>query len=106
MTAYAVAQLQSVELGDDITNYLERIDATLTPFGGQFLIHGALRQVLEGDWRGDLIVIAFPDRQLAGEWYASPAYQSIILLRTYNSQGTVILIDGVPPGYRATDRLR
>ena len=103
MTAYIVAHLHSVELGADITRYLERIDATLAPFHGQFLVHGAPPEVLEGDWRGDLIVVAFPDRQLASAWYASAAYQNIIRLRTDNSEGAVILVDGVSPEHRATD---
>jgi uncharacterized protein (DUF1330 family) len=105
MTAYVVAHLHSVELGADITRYLERIDATLAPFHGQFLVHGAPPEVLEGDWRGDLIVVAFPDRQLASAWYASAAYQNIIRLRTDNSEGDVILVDGVAPEHRATDIL-
>ena len=105
MTAYVVAHLHSVELGADITRYLERIDATLAPFHGQFLVHGAPPEVLEGDWRGDLIVVAFPDRQLASAWYASAAYQNIIRLRTDNSEGDVILVDGVSPEHRATDIL-
>lgn len=103
MTAYVVAHLHSVELGADITRYLERIDATLAPFHGQFLVHGAPPEVLEGDWRGDLIVVAFPDRQLASAWYASAAYQNIIRLRTDNSERAVILVDGVSPEHRATD---
>ncbi len=105
MSTYVVAHLHTVELGADITRYLERIDATLAPFHGQFLVHGAPPEVLEGDWRGDLIVVAFPDRQLASAWYASAAYQNIIRLRTDNSEGDVILVDGVAPEHRATDIL-
>ncbi len=105
MSTYVVAHLHTVELGADITRYLERIDATLAPFHGQFLVHGAPPEVLEGDWRGDLIVVAFPDRQLASAWYASAAYQNIIRLRTDNSEGDVILVDGVSPEHRATDIL-
>lgn len=105
MSTYVVAHLHTVELGADITRYLERIDATLAPFHGQFLVHGAPPEVLEGDWRGDLIVVAFPDRQLASAWYASAAYQNIIRLRTDNSEGDVILVDGVSPEHRTTDIL-
>ena len=41
MSTYVIAHLHTVELGADITRYLERIDATLAPFHGQFLVHGA-----------------------------------------------------------------
>ncbi|REG45991.1 DUF1330 domain-containing protein (plasmid) [Paracoccus versutus] len=105
MTSYAVARLHQVEMGPDIVAYLEAIDATLAPFGGRFVIHGGDKEQLEGAWPGDLIVIGFPDRVAARAWYASPAYRAILPLRTRNSQGDVILIDGVGDDHRATDIL-
>lgn len=105
MPAYAVAHLHDVAFGPEIIAYLERIDATLAPFGGRFLIHGGTAERLEGEWAGDLVVIAFPDLASARSWYTSPAYRDIRELRTRNSQGVVILIDGVGDGHRATDIL-
>jgi uncharacterized protein (DUF1330 family) len=92
-------------MGPAIVEYLERIDATLAPFGGRFLIHGSKVEVLEGNWAGDLIVIAFPDREAARSWYVSPAYREILPLRTDNSEGEVILVDGVAEDHRASDIL-
>ncbi|MCO1659819.1 DUF1330 domain-containing protein [Pseudonocardia humida] len=106
MTAYAVAILRDVEMGAEIVEYLERIDATLAPFGGEFAVHGAVPVPLEGTWDGTLIVIAFPDAERARGWYDSAAYQEILPLRTRNSRGTAILVDGVGAGHRATDVLR
>ena len=105
MPAYAVAHLREVTMGPEIVAYLERIDATLAPFGGRFLIHGGSVDVLEGDWSGDLIVIAFPDRERARAWYASPAYRAILRLRTGNARGEAVIVDGVPDDHRATDVL-
>jgi hypothetical protein len=34
MSAYAVAHMHEVAMGPDIVEYLQRIDATLAPFGG------------------------------------------------------------------------
>ena len=105
MTSYAIAHLISVEVGPPIIEYLQQIDATLAPFGGHFIIHGGAAHVLEGEWSGDLIVIAFPDRAAAAAWYASSAYQAILPLRVGNAAGTVFLIDGVDDDHRATDVL-
>ena len=105
MTAYAVADLHKVEMGPAIIEYLEKIDATLAPFGGRYIIHGGRKTVLEGDWPGDLIVIAFPDCAAAAAWYASPAYQAIKPLRSEHSAGDVVLVDGVGADHRATDVL-
>jgi len=105
MKAYAVALLEDVNLGPDIVEYLERIDATLAPYGGHFTVHGGRNLVLEGNDPGTLIVIEFPDRDAAEEWYASPAYQAILPLRTRNTRSTTFLVDGVGRDHRATDVL-
>jgi uncharacterized protein (DUF1330 family) len=102
MTAYAVAHLREVNFGPAIIEYLERIDATLAPYRGRFLIHGAQAHALEGRWRGDLVVVEFPSLEHARAWYHSPAYQRILGLRTGNAVGDTFLVEGVPPGYRAT----
>jgi uncharacterized protein (DUF1330 family) len=105
MPAYAVAHLCNVKIGPEIVEYLRQIDATLEPFGGQFIIHGGLVDLLEGDWSGDLIVIAFKDRETAHAWYASEAYQAILKLRTNNAEGDTFIIQGVPDGHHASDVL-
>ena len=38
--SYAVGLLQDVRMGPAIIEYLERIDATLAPFDGHFVVHG------------------------------------------------------------------
>jgi len=106
MPTLAIAKLRNVNMGPEIAEYLERIDATLTPFEGKFVVHGGRYERLEGDWDGDLIAIEFPDRAHARAWYDSPAYREILPLRTRNSDGEVVLIDTVDAEHRATDVLR
>jgi uncharacterized protein (DUF1330 family) len=105
MPAYAVAHLRNVKMGPPIEEYLQRIDATLEPFAGHFLVHGGDLDVLEGAWPGHLIIIEFPDLARARTWYSSSAYQQILPLRTNNSEADVILADGVSEGHQATDVL-
>ncbi|MFB6725460.1 DUF1330 domain-containing protein [Kribbella sp. NPDC056345] len=105
MTHYAIANLQNVNLGPDIAEYLARIDATLAPYDGHFIIHGNQPEPVEGEWPGTLIVIEFPDRASARGWYESPAYQEILPLRTNNSDGVTMLLEGVDRTHRATDVL-
>lgn len=105
MTSYAVGILNHLRMGPAIVEYLERIDATLAPYGGRFVVHGGDTEVLEGARPGSLILIEFPDRNLARQWYESPAYQEILPLRTENSESTVVLVDGVDDSHRATDVL-
>ncbi|WP_193106492.1 DUF1330 domain-containing protein [Brachybacterium sp. FME24] len=101
--SYAVGLLSRVSMGEDIIEYLRRIDATLAPFAGRFLIHGSSALEKENTWPEDLIVIEFPTSTAAAAWYDSAAYQEIISLRTANAEGTVALFAGVEHPHRATD---
>lgn len=105
MKAYAIALLEDVEIGPAIVEYLERIDATFTPFDGRFIVHGGEQQVVEGTNPGVIVVVEFPDRARAEAWYRSEAYQQILPLRTGHSRSRALIIDGVEPNHKATDVL-
>lgn len=106
MATYAVARLWDVVMGPQMVHYLEGIDATLAPFQGRFLVHGGKFEKLEGDWRGDLIILSFPDREHAQAWYTSEAYQKLLPFRLSHAKGEVILIETVPADHKATDILK
>lgn len=106
MTAYAVAIIHETRLGPEIRRYLELIDETLKPFSGHYRIHGGPYETVEGDWRGDLVIIEFPDLEQARAWYHSENYQAIKSLRVANTRGELFLVDGVPDGHRGIDILQ
>ena len=58
--AYAIAHLRTPRINDDVIEYIERIQATLDPFGGRSLVHGGEVDVKEGPWPGTIVVIEFP----------------------------------------------
>jgi uncharacterized protein (DUF1330 family) len=105
MAAYAICHVRRVTMGPPIVEYLHRIDATLAPFHGRFVVHGGSVEVLEGAWVGHLIIIEFPNLEAARGWYRSAAYQAIVRLRTDHSEGECIIVEGVAAGHRATDIL-
>lgn len=105
MSAYAVAHLRKMTVNREVITYLQNIDATLEPFDGHFLVHGKQSEVVEGEFPGYLIIIAFPNMEKARAWYHSDIYQDIVSLRTNNSEGSVILVEGVPDDYQASDLL-
>ncbi|MFJ4713682.1 DUF1330 domain-containing protein [Streptomyces sp. NPDC088785] len=104
MTAYGFAHLRSRRPHPDILEYLERVQGTLDPFGGRFVVHGPPAEVVEGAWPGSMVLIAFADLDTARAWYASAAYQDILRLRTAHIEGDVLLIEGVGPGYDPRER--
>ena len=102
MTAYAIGLLSDLQFGPDIITYLERIDDSLAPFEGKFLVHGERPTVMEGSFDGDCIIISFPSSAKAQAWYTSDAYVDLIPLRARHAQSVVMLLDGVEPGYQAS----
>ena len=98
-SAYALAHLRTPQLNDDVFEYLERIQSTLDPFGGRFLVHGPTVEVIEGPWPGTVVILEFPGLDEARAWYASPAYQEILHLRTDHIEGEAIIVPGVEAGY-------
>ncbi|WKX74401.1 DUF1330 domain-containing protein [Streptomyces sp. XD-27] len=106
MPAYGFAHLRSRRPHADILTYLERIQATLDPFEGRFVIHGPPAEVVEGEWPGSMVLIEFPGLAAARAWYDSPAYQEILPLRTDHIEGDVVLIEGVGPDYDPCERAR
>ncbi len=101
MPAYALAHLYDPQLNDDVLTYIERIQATMDPYGGRFLVHGPEVEVKEGEWPGTIVILEFPTIEDARAWYDSPAYQEIIELRTKHIRGDTLIVAGVPAGYVA-----
>jgi uncharacterized protein (DUF1330 family) len=101
MTAYALAHLRTLTTHDDVFVYIDRIQDTMDPYGGRFVVHGAEVEVLEGEWPGTVVILEFPDVGAARDWYASPAYQEILPLRTRHIEGDTLIVPGVAKNYDA-----
>jgi uncharacterized protein (DUF1330 family) len=52
--------LKDVQTGPQIVEYLTRIDATLAPYGGRFIVDGGSADVREGTDPRVVIIIEFP----------------------------------------------
>ena len=106
MPAYAIANLWDVDLKAEIVEYLERIDGTLAPFGGKFIVHGGTQRVIEGPADTVVIVIEFPDYPAVTGWYESAAYQEILPLRLRNCSSVGVLAADCGENHVATDVLK
>ena len=62
--------------------------------------------MIEGEWSDWTVIVAFPDLERAPTaGTAPPAYQEILPLRTRNSDGATIIVEGVDEVYRAASFL-
>jgi uncharacterized protein (DUF1330 family) len=87
-------------------DYLERVEATFKPYGGRWLAIDAPVEVREGAWPGSVVLMEFPDRATAREWYESPEYQEILPLRTGNAISDLIFVDPVGPDFTSAEWAR
>jgi len=92
--AYAIAHLRTPQINDDVLEYIERIQATLDPFGGRFIVHGADVDVREGPWPGTVVVIEFPDADAARAWWKSDEYAPLKAMRQEASDTNIVLVEG------------
>lgn len=58
--------------------YSAKAAETLIPFGGEFIAKGAIEALHGNSIFQTKVVIKFPDRDSATDWYHSDAYKQII----------------------------
>lgn len=95
MKAYAVFQ-ENVKDEETFAAYRKEVIATIAAHGGRFLVRGGAFSVVEGEWPlPRLVIIEFPSRAAAEDWYGSPEYQKLLPLRLKSTVGNAVIADGV-----------
>lgn len=79
-------------------DYLDKVEGTTIPFGAKWLAMGP-PDAIEGAWPGAVVLMEFPDRDAATNWYKSAEYQALLPLRTKNSIADLVFIDQLPEGF-------
>lgn len=102
MTAYVVSRVKIAD-AEAMRRYVAEAPATIEAFGGRYLYRGSEVTALEGTWDADrMVVVEFPTRQAARDWYDSPAYRPLRELRRGASEA-VILLAGAQAGTEPAD---
>jgi uncharacterized protein (DUF1330 family) len=77
--------------------YRGQVLPTIEAYGGHFIARGGEVTVLEGDLQIErAVILEFPSRQQALDWYHSPAYQALLPLRLRSTTCQFVVLDGVP----------
>ena len=93
--AYLIGQV-TVTNPEGYAQHSAQVPASVAAFGGAYRVRGGTATQLEGQASGERqVVIEFPSRDDALAWYHSPGYQAILPLRQQNSEGHIMLVDGV-----------
>lgn len=95
MAAYVLAEIE-ITNPEGYKAYTALVPATIEQYGGKFLHRGGGIHVFEGEWpQRRRVIIEFPSKERALEWYNSPEYAKPLALRKANSNGRLLLLDGV-----------
>lgn len=94
MPAYIIARIDVTD-PDDYAAYASQTVALAERFGGRFLVKGGEQTVLEGNSPDRHVVIAFPDRQTALDWYNSDEYRRILPIALSSSERDIVVVDGI-----------
>ena len=95
MKAYCIV-FERIHDPEAFAEYRRLVMPTLEAYGGRFLVRGGAFAVLEGDLPYERIVILeFPTRRAADDWYASPEYQAILPMRVRATTSQFTVVDGV-----------
>ena len=95
MSAYVLAEIEIVN-PEGYKEYTTTVPATIAKYGGRFLVRGGTNEVLEGEWpTRRRVLIEFPSMDAAKRWFNSPDYEKPKAMRRANSNGRLLLLDGV-----------
>ena len=94
MAAYVIAQ---IDVSDPTAyeEYRRQVLATVQKFGGRFIARGGRSEALEGEASGRVVVLEFPSYERALQWYRSPEYAPLIVLRQKASRGNLLLVESL-----------
>lgn len=94
MTAYLIGRI-TVTDPQGYQDYARQTVALAEQYGGRFLVKGGSQAVLEGDAPDRHVIIEFPDRQTALDWYRSAEYRRILPLALSASHRDIVIVDGI-----------
>jgi uncharacterized protein (DUF1330 family) len=80
-----------------IAAYRDLAAPAIAQYGGRYLIRGGQVTALEGEWHPTvlIVVVEFPNRAAAEDWYRSPEYSQALAYRDAALERNLIMVDGV-----------
>jgi uncharacterized protein (DUF1330 family) len=94
MSAYFIGRI-TVTDPEGYQTYARQTVALAEAFGGRFLVKGGAQTLLEGDAPERHVIIEFPDRKTALDWYNSDEYRCILPQALSASHRDIVIVDGI-----------
>ncbi len=97
MPAYIIVD---VEIHNPVQyeEYKKLTPISLSKYQGKFVVRGGKTETLEGGWDPQrIVVLEFPNSELAKKWWASEEYAPAKAIRHKNAKSKMILVEGHNP---------
>ena len=95
MSAYLIADVEVLDSADYET-YRQQVPATISAFGGRYLVRGGALTVLEGAWSPKrCVILEFPSMAQLQAWYESPAYVPLRAIRERSTKSNLVMVEGL-----------
>ena len=95
MPAYLIVRAKVTDLAQ-YQEYMKLTPAILEKYGGQFIIRGGEKVVLEGPEAPErMVMVKFDSIEAARRMYESPEYQAAIKVREGAAEASFIVMEGL-----------
>ncbi|MCH1449969.1 MAG: DUF1330 domain-containing protein [Litoricolaceae bacterium] len=92
---YVLANVRVDDPAGYKASYQDHVGALVQKYHGTFLVRGGHKTDMENSFPYDrLVVIEFPSRQHAEDWYNDPGYQQLVTDANPFIERTVVIVDG------------
>ena len=94
MTAYYIGQ-HVIDDRASFDAYLAETIPFIEKHGGRYLTKSGSHEMLEGEKPTRVVIVEFPNKQAARDWYNDPGYKPLIAKRHAVTTSTMTVIDGI-----------
>ena len=95
MPAYVIIEIK-VHDPVKFEEYKKKASPSIAAYDGKYLVRGGSVETLDGTWAPErIVVLEFPSRARAREWYNCERYAEAIQLRHASATSQFILVAGL-----------
>jgi len=95
MPAYVIVNVE-VQDATQYEVYKKMVPNSIEAYGGRYLVRGGPVDVLEGRWSPRrVVVLEFPDKRAAHDWWNSTEYSDAKALRNSCAYTELVVVEGV-----------
>ena len=98
MPAYVIVDIE-VKDPEGFARYVREVSPMLARWGARYLVRGGGVEVLEGEWdHHRVVILEFPSRAVAEEFYESEEYTPLLKLRLDSTDSMLAILEGYDAG--------